>query len=148
MTSPGYTIRLAVRRQASPKPGMAQEWSEWQVRQGRRVVARTDTLAQAAEAAAKIDARPAGGERDVVTRCIDVLRLDSAEVEDGAMDAIVAEDGIEPGPNRSRAYWSGWHANRPWNRPEPHPRVALVKDCRAVLGDDFLTILGRHRARS
>jgi hypothetical protein len=142
---PGYTIRLVQRRSASPKPGMSQEWDEWQVRQGRRVVARTDTLAQAAEAAAAIDTRPAGGERDPVTRCIDVLRLDHEEVMEGHRDAHVEPD-VPPGPNRSRTYWHGWRNVRP-ESTGPSPGVPLVRDCRAVLGEDFLTILGGRSRR-
>jgi hypothetical protein len=146
MTAPAYTIRCVTRRDASPKPGMSQEWVEWQVKEGRRVLHRADSLQAAARwAADHIDTRPAGGERDRVTRCVDLILLDAAEVDEGFADGR-DEPNIAPGPNRSRAYWHGWHNGRPYDLPGPHPQVALVRECRAVLGDDFLTILAGRRA--
>lgn len=40
-------IRMRERRQASPREGMRQIWTEWQVCQGRRVLGRFDTEGQA-----------------------------------------------------------------------------------------------------
>jgi hypothetical protein len=42
-----YRIRKQDRRLASPKPGLRQGWTEYQVTLGRKVVARYDTLKQA-----------------------------------------------------------------------------------------------------
>lgn len=139
-----YTIRLVRRHQASPPAGLRQEWFEWQVRQGQKVLHRAEWLDGAARFALTIDPRPAGGERDVVTRCIDLILMDEAEIDEGFTDGLRNPE-MEPGPNRSRAYWHGWHNARAKAGPDPSPGVPLVRDCRAVLGDDFLTILAQRR---
>ena len=137
---PHYRIRRVSRSTASPRPSLSQEWEEWQVQVGRKVHSRHDTLRQAAEAAAALDTRPAGGDRDRVTRCVDLLLLDQAEVTEGARDGLADRD-MAPGPNRTRSYWHGWHTAQPWTRPEPHPDVVLVQELRAVLGEDFMAVL-------
>lgn len=47
------TIRLRDRVQASPKPGLRQSWSEYQVVQGRKIIHRADLRYQAERWAAK-----------------------------------------------------------------------------------------------
>ena len=42
------------RRTASPKPGMAQEWLEFQLRQGRRIISRHDRRTDARDAAQRM----------------------------------------------------------------------------------------------
>ena len=42
------------RRCASPREGLRQSWTEWQVVEGRRVVSRHDTERQALDAMAKL----------------------------------------------------------------------------------------------
>lgn len=44
-----YTIRPRKRTESSPQRGLKSSWVEWQVVQGRRVVYRADTEAQAKE---------------------------------------------------------------------------------------------------
>lgn len=125
MTLPGYTIRA--------------DGPIWRLRSP-QVSSSHPSLPAAAHAAQAIDTRPGGGERDMVLRCVDLILLDREEVNEGYMDGLRDRE-MQPGPNRSRAYWHGWHQAQPFNEPRPHPQVALVEDMRAVLGDDFLSII-------
>lgn len=51
-TFPGNVRVVEVeRRAASPKPGLAQKWLEFQVRQGRRILSRHDRRTDARNAA-------------------------------------------------------------------------------------------------
>jgi len=60
-TFPGSLRVVEVeRRQASPPPGMPQEWIEFQVRQGRRVVSRHRRRVEAFDAAVAIRAQEPG----------------------------------------------------------------------------------------
>lgn len=47
-------IREKIRRCASPKDGLRQKWTEWQVVEGRKVLSRHDTEAQAQTALDKL----------------------------------------------------------------------------------------------
>ncbi len=51
------TVRLRVRRNASPKDGLRQIWDEWQVCDGRKVISRHDTEAQAQRALEELTPR-------------------------------------------------------------------------------------------
>lgn len=51
-----YKIRKRDRIHSSPPAGMSQEWTEWQVVDGRKIIARCSSLEAAEEKAAELEA--------------------------------------------------------------------------------------------